>query len=472
MSSLGNVIAGKGNRGLGNEFIIFSVRAANFSSLAYRVVRVNTMLMRGNRVASHFSAFMGPGMPVPFHVRRLADVGSDVIVSTPAVRRILPGFLRFDGSTIVITRGTSFSVKFVVGGYSELKVTRSFACMSAINVTHFLLPTLGEFGLSAMTGTIKISLRGRRQTMSSTTYATRVFIGFMGVLRRHSVQSISVLGRRKTISMGAVEGLPACRIVVFTEGRAKHVGLCGLIDRSRLGCCREHPHIPGDILRRCESKLLIKDTYRTKRLCRTVLEGTPSARVTELMGFCSCLRVRPIKGGEFVVTSSGRSVVDSRRSLGRVGEGVIGLKRRFGGPMITAYSIRFVSPRSRVCEEVVVTKGKFSSTSRRTPLCLHAARRVLRRFTCLKDRGTRRIIVAGAGGVTSVVRGVSPVRPSGFPPIVRGSSRSLGGVYFAGTRRVCKGPLPRVMRDELSERLGSVVSGKCTMVCVVTRGLM
>lgn len=472
ISSLARVTIGTGSRALSSACVIFSVRAAKFDSVHSEVVRVKTIGIRGKRVMSGFDAFIGPRHPVPFRVAGLADVASRVILSTPAVRIILPRFLRFVNRNTLITRGTKFSIKFVRRGYHILNLRRRFASISAITLTHILLPALSGCGLGLITGTLKVSLRGRRHTISSTNTATRVFMGFIRVLGSRRVVGLGRVGGFKSHGIGTVHGVPARRVVLVTRGSVKECGLCRLVATSRVACCTEEPEVPGDLVGRRERKVVVKDTYRTKRLCHTILRGRSSRRVTELTSFCSCCRVRPVKGSVFVLRSRGAPGVGARRSLHGMGQRVIRLKRGFNGPIMTAYSIRFLSPRSRICHQVVVTKGKFGSTSGRTPLFLHAASRVLRRFTCLNSTGTERIIVRGPRGVTHVMRGVSPMGPGGYPPMVTSSSRRLQSVYCHGTRRVCKRSLPMRISSELRGRLGSVVSGKCTIVCVVTRGLM
>lgn len=240
---------------------------------------------------------------------------------------------------------------------------------------------------------------------------------------------------------GACGRLHSCRRVVLMGGRVKLGGLCGLVSGSGVSCFCGGPEVPGDRVVGRHRKLVVNSTYRTNRLCHTVLRRHPRRRVVRVTSFCSCLRVRPMNGGHFVVSTrsspstggpsgGGRfSGVAYVRSVRGVGHGIVTVTSGLNGPIITAYSIRFVSPRSTGCHTVLVTTRNFASTSGRTPLCFEAARRVLGRFSCLNRRATRRVIVRGPGGVTSVVSIMHPFPVNAFRPSVSKTRRRLESVY-------------------------------------------
>ncbi len=235
-----------------------------------------------------------------------------------------------------------------------------------------------------------------------------------------------------------------CRRVVLIGGLINLGGLCGLIDSTRVGGFGNEPLALHDGLSTLHRKLVINSTYRTNRLFETMFRNGPRSRLLEVTDCCSCLRVRPLNGGSFVIQGSARPSrggggnravpgpcqrIADIRVLGTCGHGVIRVTSRLRGPIITANSIRFLGGDSRVVHGVLLTNRGCSSFSCRTPLCLGAARRVLSSFSCF-NRHTGRFMVSGPGGVTRVVdNSIVPIPRKGCPPIVRNSSRLLHRVY-------------------------------------------
>lgn len=74
--------------------IMFSIRAANLSTMCSAVVRLTTIGVRSNRVVSQFRSFTGPRRPLSTAAVGLAKVASSLIRGTPRIRRMLGGFRR------------------------------------------------------------------------------------------------------------------------------------------------------------------------------------------------------------------------------------------------------------------------------------------------------------------------------------------------------------------------------------------
>lgn len=127
-----------------------------------------------------------------------------------------------------------------------------------------------------------------------------------------------------------LDRFPHCRVVLLI-GRSASVsrsvpgrregcnegGLCRLVSTSGIGCFGDHPLVPGDLLTGGQRNVVVNSTYRENRLCRSVLRKVRNRRLRGVTSFCSCLRVRPGKGGTFVLhADSGRCIMGGHKRRG------------------------------------------------------------------------------------------------------------------------------------------------------------
>ena len=96
-----------------DDYVVVDLETTGFSPTDDRVIEFAAAIVDGGRIVDTFSALANPGIPIPPRVAALTGITDDMVRDAPAPEAILPEFLTFIGSRVIVGHNVSFDINFL-----------------------------------------------------------------------------------------------------------------------------------------------------------------------------------------------------------------------------------------------------------------------------------------------------------------------------------------------------------------------
>ena len=96
-----------------DSFVVVDLETTGFDPRHDRIIELSAMRIRNNNITLTFSTFVNPMRPIPREVSDLTGITNKDVESYPEIQDVLPQFLSFAGSDIIVGYGVGFDVNFI-----------------------------------------------------------------------------------------------------------------------------------------------------------------------------------------------------------------------------------------------------------------------------------------------------------------------------------------------------------------------
>ncbi len=97
----------------GSVFTAFDIETTGLDPKIHRVVEIGALKFDRRGVIGRFSALINPGCPMPAEASAINGITDEQLADKPPVERVLPDFLRFIGSSVLVAHNATFDCSFI-----------------------------------------------------------------------------------------------------------------------------------------------------------------------------------------------------------------------------------------------------------------------------------------------------------------------------------------------------------------------
>ena len=95
------------------EFAVIDTETTGVRAGVNRVTEIAAVKIRGEEEIDRFSELVNPGVAIPYHIRRLTGITTEMVAGKPPIGDILPKFLQFIDGCIVVGHNLQFDRRFL-----------------------------------------------------------------------------------------------------------------------------------------------------------------------------------------------------------------------------------------------------------------------------------------------------------------------------------------------------------------------
>jgi DNA polymerase-3 subunit epsilon len=160
-----------------------------------RIVSLAGVRVRGGAVrrGEVFDALVNPGRPIPSASVRFHGITDDMVADAPPLDVVLPAFLRFADSAVLVGHQVWFDLRFLEAASRELglpAIARGRAVLDTVALSEVVHGPLERHGLDAVAARLGVSVRGRHSALGDALATAEILARLLALLRKRGVRTL------------------------------------------------------------------------------------------------------------------------------------------------------------------------------------------------------------------------------------------------------------------------------------------
>mgnify|MGYP001572756674 CR=1 FL=1 len=160
------------------EFVVFDVETTGLSPVSGdRVIEIAAVKVRGLQVVEEFYSLINPQREISFGAFAVNGISRAMVDGAPTARKIIPAFLEFIKTSVLIGHNVKFDLGFLSYELSllELKLSPQTVALDTIRMARALIPGLGSYSLASVSYALGITEIQRHRAMADVMMTWEVF---------------------------------------------------------------------------------------------------------------------------------------------------------------------------------------------------------------------------------------------------------------------------------------------------------
>lgn len=160
------------------EFVIFDVETTGLSPASGdRVIEIAAVKVRDLQVVEEFYSLINPQREISFGAFAVNGISQVMVDGAPAARQIIPSFLEFIQTSVLVGHNVKFDLGFLSYELSllELKLPPQTIALDTIRMARTLIPGLGSYSLASVSYALGITEIQQHRAMADVMMTWEVF---------------------------------------------------------------------------------------------------------------------------------------------------------------------------------------------------------------------------------------------------------------------------------------------------------
>ena len=105
------------------DLVVVDVETTGWLADAAGITEIGAVRLGAGRPVAEFSALVNPGRPIPAHISELTGITDAMVSDAPGIAEVLPAFLNFAGSGVIVAHNAAFDIGFLAAAAAECGIT-------------------------------------------------------------------------------------------------------------------------------------------------------------------------------------------------------------------------------------------------------------------------------------------------------------------------------------------------------------
>lgn len=141
-------LKGKSTIDLLNDYIVFDIETTGLDSTYDEIIEIGAIKVHNNTIISTFNSLVKPQYEIDEYITELTGITNEMVKDAPTIEEILPDFMKYIGSDILIGHNVNFDINFIYDNLYRNKydvITNNF--IDTMRIARKLLPELSHHRL-------------------------------------------------------------------------------------------------------------------------------------------------------------------------------------------------------------------------------------------------------------------------------------------------------------------------------------
>lgn len=179
------------------DFVVFDVETTGAKTPPCRVMEIGAYRVSRGRIVAEFQTLVNPGMEIPPFIARLTGISDEMVARAPGFEEVVPAWLDFAGSAVLVAHNASFDVRFINHEVSRVFPGRRMANahLCTVSLSRRVMPDLPNHRLHTLAEHFAVPFHAPHRAPSDARATAGVFIFLLERLRQSGVSDLA--GARK-----------------------------------------------------------------------------------------------------------------------------------------------------------------------------------------------------------------------------------------------------------------------------------
>ena len=170
------------------NYTVFDLETTGFDPGKDEIVEIGAVRVRNGYIMDQFSSMVRPSRPIPEEVVTITGISDEDVAGAPSIEKILPEFLNFVGSDIVVGHNVKFDIGFIQAVAADFNP--DFA--DTMRISRCIFPEEKHHKLANLKEWFGISTRAHR-AMGDVLATQRAYISLIQLIAEKNLDETALL---------------------------------------------------------------------------------------------------------------------------------------------------------------------------------------------------------------------------------------------------------------------------------------
>ncbi len=472
VDDLKEIVTGDQGQSLQDDFVVFDIETTGFSPVNNRIIEIGAVKVSGGEIVDRYSTFVNPDVPIPFEIEKLTGIRDDMVIDSPQIDKILPGFLNFCDGCILVAHNAGFDMSFIIENCRRLGYSSEFTYVDTMNAARVLLPGQARHTLDAVAKTLNISLENHHRAVDDAECTAHIFVKFIKMLAEQEVVSLTQLNELGAQSADLIRKLPSYHAIILAKNDLGRINLYRLVSESHLTYFNRHPRIPKSLVEKYREGLILGSACEAGELYHALVDGQSEEQVARIVNFYDYLEIQPTGNNAFMILSEKFREINSEEDIQNINRKIVALGEQFHKPVVATCDVHFMDPEDEVYRRIIMAGKGFADADNQAPLYLHTTEEMLEEFAYLGSDKAKEVVITNTNMIADMVETIAPVRPDKCPPVIPDSDKNLREICYNKAHEIYGPKLPEIVEERLERELNSIIGNGFAVMYIIAQKLV
>ena len=472
VDDLKGIVTGSRGQSLDSPFVVFDIETTGFSPESCKIIEIGAVRVEAGKITKRFSSFVNPEVPIPFRIENLTGISDNMVLSAPAIGKVLPEFLEFCEGAVMVAHNAGFDMSFIEKNCEDLGIEREFTVADTVAMARFLLPGLNRFKLDTVAKALGVPLDNHHRAVDDAACTAEIFVRFVKMLRERDIADLDQLNEQGKVSENTIRKLPTYHAIVLATCETGRVNLYRLVSESHLHYYNRRPRVPKSLYLKYREGLIIGSACEAGELYQALLRGVPEPEIARITDFYDYLEIQPVGNNAFMIRDENNESVKSEDDIRELNRKIVRLGEQFRKPVVATCDVHFMDPKDEVYRRIIMYGKGFEDADNQAPLFLRTTEEMLEEFSYLGAEKAEEIVIDNPRKIADLCQKISPIRSGKFPPVIENSDQDLRSICYNRAHEIYGEKLPEIVEARLERELNSIISNGYAVMYIIAQKLV
>ncbi len=471
VDDLKSMVENEKGQGLADTYVVFDLETTGFSPNVNKIIEIGAVKVEKGLLTERFSAFVNPGVPIPFEIENLTGINDDMVIHEEPVEVVLPRFMEFCGDAVMVAHNADFDMSFIKHNCRELGIQKDFTILDTVALARMLLPGLNRFKLDTVAKALGVSLENHHRAVDDAGCTAEIFVKFIKMLKERGIEDLNALQGKGNADAKAIGKMPTNHAIILATNDVGRINLYRLISLSHLTYYNKRPRIPKSEFIKHREGLVIGSACEAGELYRAVVNGRPREEIARLVEFYDYLEIQPLGNNQFMIESE-KEPAESIEDIKEFNRKIVELGEQFHKLVVGTCDVHFLNPEDEVYRRIIMAGKGFKDADNQAPLYFRTTEEMLKEFEYLGSEKAEEIVITNPNKIADMCEKIAPVRPDKCPPVIENSDQTLRDICHRKAHEMYGEVLPPIVKERLERELNSIIGNGYAVMYIIAQKLV
>lgn len=462
------VVYNSNGQQLDGEFVILDIETTGLDAKKDKITEIGAVKIKDGKIVGEFSSFVNPQVPIPPFIVKLTGITDDMVKDSPTIDEVLPRFLEFSGSAVLVAHNSPFDLGFIKYNAALIERTIDNPVLDTLQLSRKLFPELNKHKLNIVAGHLGIKMKNHHRAIDDSRTTAHIFIKCLDILKSKAINTIEDIENAFDDCSGFAKGNTYHAIILASN----YTGLRNLykiVSYSHLKYYHKKPRVPKNLLLKYRDGLILGSACEAGELYSAILDGKSDDEINKIVSFYDYLEIQPLGNNQFLINNG---KVKSQEELRNINRRIVKLGEDHKKPVVATCDVHFMDQRDEVFRRILMAGKGFDDADNQAPLHFRTTGEMLEEFAYLGEQKAYEVVVTNPNNIADMVEDIIPIPDGTFPPKIDGAEEEIKVLAENKAKEIYGDPLPEIVEKRLEKELNSIIKNGFSVMYIIAQKLV
>ncbi len=456
-----------------SSFVVFDLETTGIGARSNQIIEIGGVKVENRRITDHFSAFVNPGIPIPYAIQQLTGINDSMVHDAPGIDQVLPEFLEFCQGCVMVAHNAEFDMGFIRQKAKDRGIATDFTVIDTVAMARALLPQLKRYKLDRVAKELGVSLEHHHRAVDDAQATAEIFLRLVQRVENKGIHDLAQLNEFGRPDEEAIQKMPSYHAIILVKNEVGRVNLYRLVSESHLKYYNRRPKLPKSLYLQWREGLMMGSACEAGELYQALLQEKSDEEIDRLVRFYDYLEIQPLGNNEFMIRDNDHYAhIQDENDLMELNRKIVALGETYHKPVVATCDVHFLNPEDEVYRRIIMAKKGFADADQQAPLFYRTTEEMLAEFQYLGAAKAEEVVITNTNRIADMIDAISPCSPRKCPPEIENADQDLRDICYNKAHSIYGPELPEVVTERLERELNSIISNGYAVMYIIAQKLV